>query len=141
VLFVTRRMFGWRVKRVEAMPLIFDVWSIGEDEAHAAKNVDRAIEHLGEGMKRAALVGSARQRDVDVDERVRFFLPAKLFGAFFNCSGDGFANFVEQFPDDRTLCRAERFHLLAPRGDAAVAAKKTHPGLFERLRAGRTGVF
>ena len=73
VLLVARGMIGRRVERVEAMPFIFDVGAIGQREAHAPENLDAAFEHLGEGMQRAAFARCARQRDVDVSERGRFF--------------------------------------------------------------------
>src|ERR1700730_13907585 len=66
ILLVAGGVVGRGVERIKAMPFIFDVWSVGESESHAAKNVDRAIEHLSEGMERAALVRSAGQRDVNV---------------------------------------------------------------------------
>ncbi len=61
VLFVSRRMIGRSVQRVETMPFRFDVGSIRQRESHAAKNRDGAIEHLGEGMKRTELGQRARE--------------------------------------------------------------------------------
>ena len=55
VLFVSRRMIGRGVERVEAMPFGLDIRSFGESETHSPKNSDRAIEHLGERMERAEL--------------------------------------------------------------------------------------
>src|ERR1700693_1159819 len=88
-------------------------------------------------MKRAAFVRSARQRDVDVRKRVRFFLRAKFLRAVFDRRSHGVADFVEQLSNDRLFVFAERFHLLAPRGNASAAAEIFYPGGFERLRVAR----
>ena len=65
VLFVAGRMIRWSVKGIKAMPFGLDVRSFSEGETHPAKNCDRAVEHLGQGMKRPASVCGAGQRNVD----------------------------------------------------------------------------
>ncbi|HAK07117.1 MAG TPA: hypothetical protein DCO65_07650 [Spartobacteria bacterium] len=64
-------------------------------------------------------------------------LGAKFFHALVNRSSDGVANFVQQSADDRPLFRVERFHSIAPRGNAAVASEIAHAHGLERLRIGR----
>ncbi len=61
------------------------------------------------------------------------FSALKLAGALLNRCGDGGAHFVQQFADDRLLVFAERFHLLAPGGNAPAAAEVTHARGLERL--------
>src|SRR6266487_6045868 len=47
--------------------------------------------------------------------------------------GDGVANFIEQFSNDRLFVFAERSHLLAARGDAAAFAEVLDARGLERL--------
>ena len=82
-------------------------------------------------MKRADLVRRAGQRDVDLAERNRFFLRAKLFRARIDCRGNSGADFIEQLADNRFLLFRERFHLLAPRGNAAAAPEIFYARGFE----------
>ena len=51
-----------------------------------------------------------------------------------NCSVYGVTNFVEQSADDRPLFRVERFHSIAPRGNAPVASEIAYAHGLERLR-------
>ena len=61
------------------MPFGLDVRAFGERESHSAENLDPAIEHLRERMKRAALVRCARKRDVDIGNAADSFVGAKSF--------------------------------------------------------------
>src|ERR1700675_1303859 len=88
-------------------------------------------------MERADLARSARKRNIDVSERVRLFLRAKFLRARFKRSGDSGANFIKQFPNDRLFFFAQRFHLLAPRGNAAATAEIADTHSLERLLGGR----
>ena len=123
------------------MPFGLDVGAVGERETHAPKNLDRAVEHLGERMKRAEFAGVPGKRDVDVGQRARFFRARKLSAALLDRGGHGVARFVQQLADERTLFLAERFHLFAPGGDAAGASEITDADGFERLLVGRRGDF
>jgi hypothetical protein len=58
-------MVGGRVQRVETMPFVLDLRTVLDGEPHAAKNRDRALEHLRQRMQMANRVTPARQRDVD----------------------------------------------------------------------------
>ena len=89
------------------------------------------------GMQRADFVRRSRQRDVDLGERARFFLRAKVCRARFERGGHGVADFIEQFSDDRLFFFAERFHLLAPGRDAAAASEIFYARRLERLLVGR----
>ncbi len=100
---------------------------------------DRAVEHLGEGMERADFGGRAGEGDVDVRERRRFVGGAEALAVLREFRGDGVARFVQQLADERTLLLAERFHLLAPNGDAAAAAEIADAQRFERLLVRRRG--
>src|SRR6266513_1162352 len=73
------------------------------------------------------------ERDVDPRECARFFLRAEFLRARFDCDGDGCSNIVEQFADDWLLFLRERFHLLAPGGNAAAASEIFHSCGLERL--------
>ena len=57
--------------------------------------------------------------------------------ARFDRGGDGVANFVEQFADDRLLFLGERFHLLAPDEMLPLRAEIFHSRGFERLLVSR----
>ena len=83
------------VERVEAMPFRFDIRPFRERESHPAKNADAAVEHLGEGVKRAELGGGAGKRDVDVGQCARFLCGTQTLSALLDRGGDGCARFVE----------------------------------------------
>ena len=135
-------MIGRGVERVEAMPFVFDVGAFGERESHAAKNLDRAIEHLRERMKTAQLGWRARQSEMSMlASAADFARGAQFFRGFFDRRGDGGARFVQQFADDRTLFFRERLHLLAPGGNAAAASEITDARGLERLLVRRGGDF
>ena len=53
-------------------------------------------------------------------------------------SGNGVPRLVEQLADDRALLFAERFHPLAPFGDAAALAETFYPDAFERFLVARS---
>ena len=95
----------------------------GERETHAAKNLDRAIEHLRERVERADFVRRAGQRNIELGERAGFLRGAQLFARLLERGGDGAADLVEQLADDGPLFFRERLHLLAPGGDAPALAR------------------
>ena len=130
---VPRRMIGRGVERIEAMPFVFDVGAFREGESHPAKESDRAVEHLGERMKRADLVRRAGQGNVDLGERACFLRRAQLFAGLLERGGHGGPDLVEQLADDRPLFFRERFHLLAPGGNAAAASEVADPRGVQRL--------
>ena len=70
------------------MPFGLDVRPFGERKTHSAKDADGAIEHLGEGMERADFGDGSGQRNIDVGQRLGFFLAPKPVGGF----GDGRGN-------------------------------------------------
>ncbi len=84
-------------------------------------------------MQRADLMWNSRQRDVDPGEGLGFFLGTKICRARFERHGNGVANFIEQFSNDRLFVFAERSHLLAARGDAAAFAEVLDARGLERL--------
>src|SRR5213592_1005129 len=88
-------------------------------------------------MKCAEVVRSSWKGDVDLGESARLLLRTKLLRAGFDGGGHGVANFVEQLADDWLLFLRERFHLLAPRGNAAAAPEIFHARGFERLLVSR----
>src|SRR5260370_19214885 len=53
ILLIARRVFGRCVECIEAMPLVFDVWSVSQRESHSSVGLDRALEYLCERMERA----------------------------------------------------------------------------------------
>src|SRR5262245_26920589 len=75
---------------------------------------------------------SSRQRHVDVRERVGFFFSTDFFSALVKRCAHGVARLVEQFTDNRALLFAERFHPLAPFGDAAAFSEIFYTDSFER---------
>jgi len=99
------------------------------------------VEHLGEGMKRADLGHGAGKGDIDVRQRARFFFTAKTLRSFRDRGSHGGSRFVQQFPDNRFLFLAERFHSLRPRRNAAGAAEIADTRGFERLLVGRGSDF
>src|ERR1700736_4499022 len=114
------------IESIETMPLALDVRTVRQSEAHSTKNRDRAIEHLREWVQRADFCRRARQRDVDTCERLGLLFRLQGHGALFECRRDRAAPLVQKFADDRLLVLAERLHLFAPQGDAAVPAKITN---------------
>ena len=73
-------------------------------------------------------VRRSRKRDVDRSQAHRdFFLGADFFFALVDRCGNGVARFVEQLTDDRAFLFGERFHPLAPFGDAAAFAEIFYP--------------
>ena len=65
VLHVARGMLGRHVQRVEAVPLVLDLGTFDDREAHAREDVFHAIAHDGQRMPVAERRAAARQRDVD----------------------------------------------------------------------------
>src|SRR5215813_4782485 len=120
VLFVAGRMIRRRVQSIEAVPLRFDIWPLGESKTHSSKNLDSALMHLMKRMQRTNVMRRSRKRDVYARERVGFFFSADFFAALVKLRGNRVARLVEQSTYDRTFLFAERFHPLAPFGDAAA---------------------
>ena len=88
VLLVARRMIGGRVERIETMPLRLDVRPIGEREAHAAENLDRAILELRDRMQRAEPRRGAGQRHIDAGKRRGIGVGEQRGLAFIERRGD-----------------------------------------------------
>ena len=61
ILFIAGRMIRRGIECVEAMPFVLDIRPFREREPHPTKNADRAVEHLGERMKRPDLVQACRE--------------------------------------------------------------------------------
>ena len=80
----------------------------------------------------------SRKRDVDARERVGFFFSTDFFSALVKRCGNGVARLVEQLTDDRAFLFAERFHPLAPFGDAAAFSEIFYPDAFERFLVARS---
>ena len=89
-------------------------------------------------MQRTNVMWRSRKRDVDARERVGFFVSTDFFSALVKRCGNGVARLVEQFTDDRAFLFAERFHPLAPFGDAAALAEIFYPDAFERFLVARS---
>ncbi len=121
------------VESVEAMPFVLDVRTLGERETHPAKNADRAIEHLGERVKRAYFVRRAGQRNIEIDQRARLPGRAQFPTGFLERGCNGGAHLVEQLADDRPLFFRERLHLFAPGRDAAAAPEIADARRIKRL--------
>ena len=113
------------------MPFGLDVRAFGQRESHPPENRDAAIEHLCERMKRAALMRRARKRKINIGNSGGFLFGAKIFGAGFNCGRDRDPNLIQQFTNDRFFFFWQRFHFVAPFGNAAAAPEKFHPHAFE----------
>ena len=83
VLFVAGRMIRRRVQGVEAMPLVFDVWTVGERETHPAENlIPRSSIWVKRMQRTTSRVGVPGKRNVDAGKRVRFFFSTDFFCAF-----------------------------------------------------------
>jgi hypothetical protein len=82
-------------------------------------------------MKRTALMGCARKRKININNRGRFLFGAKIFSACFNCGRDRDPDLIQQFADGRFFLFRQRFHLVAPFGNAAAASEEFHPHGFE----------
>jgi len=97
VLAVARGMVGGRVKRVEAMVLVFDLRAVRHREANFAERADNVVGHLGERMQfaqRGAASGQGEIRRLLRQRGFEFkFLPAGNQRGFeFNFRGvDEFA--------------------------------------------------
>ena len=89
-------------------------------------------------MQRTNLVWRSRKRDVDAGERFGFFFSTDFFSALIKRGRNGVARLVEQLTDDRAFLFAERFHPLAPFGDAAAFAEIFYPDDFERFLVARS---
>ena len=89
-------------------------------------------------MQRTNVVWRSWKRDVDARERVGFFVSTDFFSALVKRCGNGVARLVEQFTDDRAFLFAERFHPLAPLGDAPALAEIFYADAFERFLVSRS---
>ena len=94
--------------------------------------------HLMKRMQRTNVVWRSRKRDVDARERVGFFFSTNFFSALVKRCGNSIARLVEQLTDDRAFLFAERFHPLAPFGDAAAFAEIFYTDAFERFLVARS---
>src|SRR4030095_12957144 len=120
------------------VPLGLDVRAFGQRKAHSSKNLNSALVHLMEWMQGTRLVWRSRKRDVDARERVGFFFSTDLFSALVKRCGNGVTRLVEQLADDGAFLFAERFHPLAPFGDAAAFPEIFYPDAFERFLVARS---
>src|SRR6516162_3572943 len=84
-------------------------------------------------MQRTNVVRRSWKRDVDTRERLGFFFSTDFFSALIKRRGNGIARLVEQLTDDRAFLFAERFHPLAPFGDAAAFTEIFYADAFKRL--------
>ena len=89
-------------------------------------------------MQRTNVMWRSRKRDVDARERVGFFVSTDFFSALVKRCGNGVARLVEQLTDDRAFLFAERFHPLAPFGDAAAFSEIFYPDAFKRFLVARS---
>src|SRR5437762_11263234 len=89
-------------------------------------------------MQRTGVMWRSRKRHVDARERVGFFVGTDFFAALVKGCGNGVAGLVEQLTDDRAFLFAERFHPLAPFGDAAAFSEIFYPDAFERFLVARS---
>src|SRR5262249_21902516 len=138
VLFVAGRMIRRRVQSIEAVPLGFDIRPFSERKTHPSENLNSALVHLMKRMQRTNVVWRSRKRDVDAGERLRFFFGTNFFSLLLKCDRYGVARLVEQLTDDRAFFFAERFHPLAPLGDAAAFAEIFYTDDFERILIARS---
>jgi hypothetical protein len=84
-------------------------------------------------MQKTNVMWRSWKRDVDARQRVGFFVSPDFFSALVKRCGNAIARLVEQFTDDRAFFFAERFHPLAPFGDAAAFSEIFYPDAFKRF--------
>src|SRR5690242_7921925 len=120
VLFVARRTAWRRIQSIEAVPLGFDVWPFGARKTRSPEHLNSALVHLMKRRQRSNVVRRSREGDVDARERIGFLFNADSFSALVKRCSNCAARLVKQLTDDRALLIAERFHPLAPFGDAAA---------------------
>src|SRR6476646_1888259 len=101
VLFIAGGVVWRRIQSIEAIPLRFDIGTLGKRKAHSSENLNSALVHLMKRMQRTNLMWRSRKRDVDARERVGFFVSTDFFSAFVKRRGNGVARLVEQFTYDR----------------------------------------
>src|SRR5215472_9153716 len=94
--------------------------------------------HLMERMQGTNLMWRCRKRYIDVRERLGLFVTTNFFSALVKRRTDRIARFVEQLPDHRALLFAERFHPLAPFGNAAAFAEIFYTYAFNRFLIDRS---
>src|SRR5262249_1146207 len=138
VLFVTGRVVWRRIQSIEAVPLGFDIWSFGERKTHSSENLNSALVHLMEWMQRTAVVWRSRKGDIDARERAGFFFSTDFFSMLVKRRVNRIARLVKQLTDDGAFLFAERFHPLAPFGDAAAFAEIFYADDFERFLVARS---
>src|SRR6516162_2457803 len=88
-------------------------------------------------MQRANLMWGSRKRDVDRRKRFGFFFSTDFYSALVKRRSNCVARLVKQLTDDRAFLFAERFHPLAPFGDAAGFAEILYTDTFERFLVAR----
>src|SRR4030095_9969175 len=138
VLFVAGRMVWRRIQSIEAVPFRFDIGAFGERETHSSKNLNSTLVHLMKRMQITNLIWRSRKRDVDARKRIGFLFGTDSFSALVERCGNGVARLVEEFTDDRAFVFAQRFHPLAPFGDAAAFAEIFYTDGFERSLVARS---
>src|SRR5438477_6158968 len=131
-------MIGRHIQSIEAVPLGFDIGTLGKRKTHSSENLSSALVHLMKRMQRTNLVWRSRKRDVDARKRVALFLATGFFAALLERSSNGVARLVEQLTNDRAFLFAERFHPLAPCRDAAALSEIFYADAFERFLVARS---
>ncbi len=74
-------MVGRGVERIEAVVLVFDLWSVRQGEAHAAKDLDGFVADEGERVQSSGRQGAGGEGEVDSGKGglVGDFLQSSLF--------------------------------------------------------------
>src|SRR5437762_13631984 len=89
-------------------------------------------------MQRTGVMWRSRKRHVDARERVGFFVGTDFSCPLVKRCSNGLAGLIEQLTDDRAFLFAERFHPLAPFGDAAAFSEICYRHAFEPVRVARS---
>src|SRR5215471_10642245 len=126
-----------RIQSIKAVPLGFDIWPFGERKTHSSENFNSTLVHLVKRMQTTNVMWRSWKRDVDARECIGFFFSTDFLSLLLKRCSNGVARLIKQLTDARAFIFAERFHPLAPFGDAAGFAEILYTDTFERFRVAR----
>src|SRR5688572_14075654 len=138
-----RGMVCGDVERFEVVPVVFDLRTVGDREAAAAKDLFDAATRARDRMQPAETLAPARQRDVDgiAGELRRKLLGFERGAARIQRCAQRFLRFIDLRARGLARFGIHRPERLELRGDLAFLAEQADPNLLQFLDVGRARDF
>jgi hypothetical protein len=128
---VASRVIGGGVEGVEAVEFGFDLGTVGEGEAEAAEDLDRAILDKGEGVEGADRELTCGHRDIEVGDGGGVGGILELLLAVIERSADGLAGGVEGSTEFGFVLIGEITHLSSEGVERTLFAEEFDAGVLK----------